>query len=108
MTNRRMLLLLMLIHTPAFLLRAQTSIGADDPNIQYIGRFDMTTPIAPGFDWSYGTIRAKFQGTSCSGKLDGPSKYFDVFIDGAKTGSIISALSGLETFSVASGLSDSV
>jgi hypothetical protein len=106
MKNTQILLSLVLFYTPAFVLRAQTNIGADDPKIQYIGRFDMTTPAAPGFDWSYSTIRAKFQGTSCSVKLDGPSKYFDVFIDGAKTGSIISALSGLETFSVASGLSD--
>src|SRR2546421_12050396 len=103
MKNTRMLLSLVLIYTPAFVLRAQTNIGADDPNIQFIGRFDMTTPTAPGFDWSYGTIRAKVQGTSCSVKLDGPSKYFDVFIDGAKTGSIISALSGLGTFAGATG-----
>lgn len=84
------------------------NIGADDPNIQYVGRFDMTNPAAPGFDWSHSTIRAKFQGTSCSVKLDGPRKYFDVFIDGAKTSPIISAASGLETLLVASGLSDDV
>lgn len=41
-------------------------------------------------------------------KLDGPGKYFDVFIDGAKTSPIISAASGLETFVVAVGLSDDV
>jgi lysophospholipase L1-like esterase len=103
-----MLLSLVLFYTPVAILRGQTDIGADDPNIQYVGRFDMTTPSAPGFDWSYCTIRTKFQGTSCSVKLDGPCKYFDVFIDGAKTGSIISPLGGLETFSVASGLSDTV
>jgi len=108
MKTHRILLLLALLHSVAFTLRAQTNIGADDPNIQYVGRFDMTTPTAPGFDWSYSTIRAKFQGTSCSVKLDGPSKYFDVFIDGTKTGSITNASSGLQTFQVASGLSDTV
>ena len=85
---------------------APANIGADDPRIQYVGRFDRTNPAAPGFDWSYSTIRAKFQGTSCSVKLDGPGKYFDIFIDGVKTAPIISASGGLETFPVASGLSD--
>ncbi len=108
MKNLRTLLLLALIQTVASVLHAQTNIGANDPNIQYVGRFDMTTPTAPGFDWSYSTIRAKFQGTSCSVKLDGPSKYFDVFIDGAKTGSITNASGGLQTFQVAAGLSDTV
>ncbi|HZS53351.1 MAG TPA: polysaccharide deacetylase family protein, partial [Bryobacteraceae bacterium] len=86
-----------------------TNIGADDPNIQYVGRFDRTTPTAPGFDWSLSTIRAKFQGTSCSVKLDGNRKFFDVFIDGVKTTTpIISVSSGLETFQVATGLSNTV
>ncbi len=85
---------------------APANIGANDPHIQYVGRFDMTNPAAPGFDWSYSTIRAKFQGTSCSVKLDGPGKYFDVFIDGVKTDPIISSSHGLQTFPVASGLSD--
>ncbi len=81
-------------------------VAADDPNIQYIGRFDMTDPAAPGFDWSYSTIRSKFQGAYCAVKLDGPNKYFDVFIDGVKADPIISATSGLETFVVANDLSD--
>ena len=85
---------------------APAHIGADDPHIQYVGRFDLTNPAAPGFDWSYSTIRAKFQGSSCSVKLDGPGKYFDVFIDGVKTAPILSASGGLQTFPVASGLSD--
>ena len=108
MSPSRSLLVLALIHTLTSALHAQVSIGADDPNIQYVGRFDMTNPAAPGFDWSLCTIRAKFQGTSCSVKLDGPGKYFDVFIDGAETSPIISTSGGLQTFVVASGLSDNV
>ncbi len=82
-------------------------VDAADPNIEYIGRFDRTTPSAPGFDWSYSTIRAKFQGAYCAVKLDGPNKYFDVFIDSVKADPIASATSGLETFVLASDLSDS-
>jgi hypothetical protein len=101
-------LCLLVLYTPFAVLRAQTNIAADDPNIQYIGRFDLTTPTAPAFDWSYCSISAKFQGTSCSVKLGGTSKYFDLYVDGAKTGSIKSANGGLETLPVASGLADGV
>ena len=108
MKNIRFLLCLILVYTPVSVLRAQTNIAADDPNIQYIGRFDLTTPAAPAFDWSYCCISAKFQGTSCSVKLGGTSKYFDLYVDGVKTGSIKSANGGVETLPVASGLADGV
>jgi hypothetical protein len=89
-------------------LRAQTNIAADNPNIQYIGRFDLTTPAAVAFDWSYCCISAKFQGTSCSVKLGGTSKYFELYVDGVKTGSLQSTNSGVETLPVASGLANGV
>jgi len=108
MKDIRFLLCLLLLYTPLAVLRAQTNIAADDPNIQYIGRFDLTTPTAPAFDWSHCCISAKFQGTSCSVKLGGTSKYFDLYVDGAKTGSLKSANGGLETLPVASGLADGV
>lgn len=108
MKNIQFLVCLLLVYTPAAVLRAQTNIAADDPNIQYIGRFDRTTPTAPSFDWSYCCISAKFQGTSCSVKLNGTSKYFDVYVDGAKKTSIKSTNSGLETLAVASGLTNGV
>ena len=108
MKNIQFLLCLILVYTPVSVLRAQTNIAADDPNIQYIGRFDLTTPAAPAFDWSYCCISAKFQGTSCSVKLGGTSKYFDLYVDGVKTGSIKSANGGVETLPVASGLADGV
>ena len=106
MKNIRFLLCLFLVYPPVSGLRAQTNIAADNPNIQYVGRFDLTTPAAPAFDWSYGCISASFQGTSCSVKLGGISKYFDVYIDGVKTGSIKSANGGGETLAAASGLAD--
>jgi len=99
---------LVLVYASVAVLRAQTHIAADDPNIQYLGRFDLTTRTAPAFDWSYGCISAKFQGTSCSVKLGGTSKYFDLYVDGAKTGSLKSTNGGVETLPVASGLADGV
>jgi lysophospholipase L1-like esterase len=103
-----LLLSLICVWTPISVLRAQTDIGADDPNIQYVGRFDRTTPGAPAFDWSAACISAKFQGSSCAIKLGGASKYFDVYVDGVKTGSIKRASGGVETVPVASGLADTV
>ena len=85
-----------------------TIIVANDPGIQYVGRFDQTTPTAPAFDWSHSCIRAKFQGTSCWVLLGGISKYFDVYVDGTNTESIMSDNSGVETLPVASGLSNGV
>lgn len=90
------------------MLQAQAVIAANDPNIQYIGRFNQAAPTAPAFDWSLSCISAKFQGTSCSAKLGGASKYFEVYIDGARTGTIASGNSGLETLPVVSGLPDGV
>ena len=108
MKNIRFLLCLFVACAPASVSRAQTNIGADNPNIQYLGRFDLAIPTAPVFDWSYGCISAKFQGTSCSVKLGGISKYFEVYIDGVKTNPIKSANGGLETLPVVSGLADGV
>jgi len=85
-----------------------TTIAANDPNIQYVGRFDQTTPTAPAFDWSHSCISAKFQGTSCSVILGGISKYFDVYLDGTNTGTILSSNNGVETLLAASGLTNGV
>lgn len=106
--QRPFLLCLIVALMPEAILRAQTPIAADDPNIQYIGRFDRTTPTVPAFDWSYSRISAKFQGPSCAVKLGGTSKYFEVYVDGVKKGSIKSTNSGVETLPVASGLADAV
>src|SRR5664279_4151883 len=108
MKDIQFLLCLLVLYTPVSVLRAQTNIAADDPNIQYIGRFNLTTPTAPAFDWSDCCLSARFQGTSCSVKLGGTSKYFDLYVDGVKTGSIKSANGGVETLPVVSGLADAV
>ncbi len=106
MKTLQLLLCATLACASATTLYAQTTIGADDPNIQYIGRFDMSTPTAPAFDWSHSGISAKFQGTSCAVKMDGTRKYLEVYVDGVQTGSIKSSNSGLETLVAASGLPD--
>lgn len=57
-------------------------IDADDPNIEYIGRFDFSNPKSVRFDWPGVQIRTKFEGTSCSIKLKDGNNDYNVFIDG--------------------------
>ena len=56
-------------------------IDADDPNIQYVGRFDRSDSKKAIFDWSGVYIRATFTGTSCSIRLVDGNNLYDVTID---------------------------
>ena len=56
-------------------------IDADNPDIQYVGRFDRSNPKKAVFDWPGVYIRAKFEGTSCSIRLIDGNNYYDVIID---------------------------
>jgi hypothetical protein len=77
------------------------------PCIRYTGRVDMQNPLCTRFDWSYITIEALFEGTSCSIGLKAVHDIYNVFIDGEFSERIsIDTLSG--RYTVASGLSDSV
>jgi hypothetical protein len=48
---------------------AGVSITGGTPAIEYLGRFDFSTPSQPTFGWSGTTIRATFNGTSVSADL---------------------------------------
>jgi hypothetical protein len=59
----------------------------DDPNIQYSGRFDLTTPTQPMFAASSVYITANFQGSSVSVGVEdqflyGSVNFFEVVVDG--------------------------
>jgi len=57
-------------------------IDADNPNIQYIGRFNRANPKKAVFDWPGVGIYAKFEGTSCSIRLQDGENLYDVTVDG--------------------------
>jgi len=57
-------------------------IYADDPDIEYIGRFDFSNPKSVRFDWPGVQIRTRFEGTSCSIKLKDGNNDYNVFLDG--------------------------
>jgi hypothetical protein len=81
----RYLLILTAASIIAFLsnLKADTLISADNPHINYYGRFDFTNTKAPRFNWSGTTIELKVNGATTVGAefIDGAG-YFDVEIDG--------------------------
>jgi lysophospholipase L1-like esterase len=56
-------------------------IDADNPNIQYYGRFDFSNPKKVVFDWPGVRISAKFEGTSCIVRLNDESNEYSVVVD---------------------------
>jgi len=81
-------------------------IDADNPNIQYIGRFDRTDPGKAVFDWSGVYIRAAFDGTSCSLRLIDGNNLYNVTIDDESP--VVLVTDTATVYSLASGLADTV
>ena len=82
-------------------------IDADDPSIQYVGRFDFSNPKKVLFDWAGVYICAKFEGTSCSILLKDSTDDYDIVVDDHAP-KILHADSSVAIYHVASGLSDSI
>lgn len=81
-------------------------IDADNPGIQYVGRFDFSNPKNVVFDWAGVYICAKFTGTTCSVRLKDPTDEYAVTIDDHAPRLMIPDSSGITM--VAAGLSDSI
>ena len=62
--------------------RAIVDVPADDPSIQYYGRFDFTNPKKPRCDWPGTSIQARFTGTTITVKISGGANDFNVIVDG--------------------------
>jgi endoglucanase len=88
--------------TPA---RAAVDVPADNPNIQYFGRFDFSNPKQPACDWPGCYIETRFTGTSIAVKLSGGTNDFNVFIDGQAKPKIAMS-NGKTTYVAASALAD--
>lgn len=81
-------------------------IGADDPNIRYVGRFNFADRKKAVFDWPGVSIYARFGGTRCAVRLRDGSNLYAVSVDGGSpfvlptdTGSV---------YTIAQGLADTV
>jgi lysophospholipase L1-like esterase len=86
-------------------------IDADDPNIQYIGRVNVSHPKSVFFDWPGVYICAAFEGTSCSvrlknHKLENYHNEYAVIIDQYAPRLLTTDTSLI--YQVATGLSDSI
>lgn len=89
--------------SPAARPGAPVAIPADDPALQYIGRFDQANPKQPRFDWPGCAIQVRFTGPSVSVKLSGGNNEFNVFIDEVARPRL-SMESGKTEYVLASGL----
>ncbi len=64
------------------------AVAADDPNVRYIGRWDMANPAAPRASWTYSLVTAKFKGTAINALLKGAGGFYEVVVDGQPAGVI--------------------
>ena len=55
---------------------------ADDPNIQYTGRFDFSNSKSVRFDWPGVQIKAYFSGTYCGVRFKDGNNDYNIFING--------------------------
>jgi lysophospholipase L1-like esterase len=94
----------LLLTAAFFMIDCSNFIQADNPKIQYFGRFDFSDPGSPAFDWPGVYIRAKFEGTSCKAVLSGKNRY-DAFVDG-KLITTLTVSSKIDTLEIVSGLED--
>jgi len=81
-------------------------IDADDPNIQYVGRFNRSDLKKAVFDWPGVYIRAHFAGTRCSIRLHDGKNLYAVTIDDHEPQVLQTDTSKI--YSVATGLADTV
>jgi hypothetical protein len=108
MKKRIVITLMLFTMLFAGIAQAATVITPDNPNIQYRGRWDFSSPSAPWCHAKSCTIIVNFQGTSIAADFSNSSidEYIRVIIDDDAPGSVkISTPSSLTT--LASGLSDS-
>ena len=82
------------------------TIDADNAKIQYIGRFDRRNAKKVVFDWPGVYIRAKFEGTQCSIRLNDGKNLYAVTIDNQKSRVLKTDTSTV--YSLANGLTDTI
>jgi len=55
---------------------------ADEPAIQWIGRFDASDPAGTRFSWSGSGFVVRFDGTGLGVRMDDAGRYFTLLVDG--------------------------
>jgi hypothetical protein len=80
-------------------------IPADDPRIQYFGRWDATDPRHPRHSWPGVSIRAEFGGTRIGVRMADGDNYYNVTIDGRQLPVFHGDKPGEADYTLAEGLS---
>ncbi len=83
---------------------AATMIPANNPFIQYYGRWDKSDPLHPRFSWPGVYIYAEFDGTRIDVKLDDHTNYYNVYIDGKFRSVFHGTRYGMAEYTLAEGL----
>lgn len=93
---------------------AQKPIGPNDPNIEYWGRIDFSDAMAPTFEYSGVTIKARFTGTYVAAIIEDfaqhditSTNYYYKIIDGGDPVKI-EAFAGVNTYILADGLAEGI
>ena len=84
--------------------RLPVEVGANDPNIRYLGRWDTTDTAAPRASWPCSLVMLKFQGTAINGRLKGGG-YYQIIVDG-RSARVLFLKDGNEVYELAKGLSE--
>jgi len=77
----RILALFILLFSGSGMIFSQNIIPADNPNIQYFGRWDTSDPLHPRQSGSGNYIIAEFTGKKIGIRTDDNSDYYNVYID---------------------------
>ncbi len=104
MKTPALLLCLLALCLAATLLHAASEIPANDPNIQYFGRWDFSDPLAPAHSWPGVSLYAEFAGTSIGVRMKDNFCYYTIIIDGVDSLVLHPTSSELTTYPVAAGL----
>jgi hypothetical protein len=73
--------LIMILTTFQSKMFSRNFVSADNPNIQYFGRWDFSDPKASAHAWPGVYICANFEGTSIGVRMNDNYCYYNVFID---------------------------
>jgi len=89
-------------------LHSSNLVPANDPSIQYYGRWDFSNPLAPTHSWPGVYIFAAFEGTSIGISLNDNFSYYNVFIDDTTFIDFHGTGSGISSYILKTGLQDTV
>lgn len=94
----------LLLLLSAFTASAEVLIPANDSNINYYGRFDMSTPSKAKFNWSGCIIEASFPGPSIGINLTDGNADYDIEIDGTPV-KVIATVASTANYTISTALS---